>query len=117
MIHRVHGTTTAELNRVLELIQKQVLNLTQNQSSPGQVSTPTSGGGASGTPGARGAQGPAGEDGGIDPTLMLMSFTEEEEIIMENGLVVTDESGFAITETHVDWEVVTDEDGIMLTAD
>lgn len=116
MIHRVHTNSVAELNRILELIQK------------GQVSTQTvtqigaspSGGGSSATTGLvgpAGPQGPAGMDGVMDVDLLLLELTEEEEIIMQNGSVVHDEYGYAITETHVDYDLITDEDGSIVTAE
>lgn len=53
----------------------------------------------------------------MDTDLLLVELTEEEEIIMQNGSVVHDEYGYAITETHVDYDLITDEDGSIVIAE
>ena len=116
-IHYPNDNSLAELRRVFALLQRPQTS-TKTDQVPGQ----SSGGGIGLATGAgSGAPGPAGADGadgGIDPTLMVMSYTEEEDIIMDNlGNVVSDELGYAVTEAKVSWEVVTDENGIMLTAE
>ena len=118
-IHYPNDTSLAELRRVFGLLQK--AQSTGNQTTTYQQ-TQGAGAGTSSVSGqvagAQGPTGPAGANGGIDPTLMVMSYTEEEDTIMGlGGDVITDENGFAITEAKVSWEVVTDENGIMLTAD
>lgn len=120
MIHRVHQLNLAEVNRILELIQKAA----PATATPTTTTTTASGGQASGggsagvsLPGATGPAGPAGADGIANLDLILMSETEEEDIVMQGGLVVTDESGFAVTDTHVTWAVVTDDSGVILTGE
>lgn len=116
MIHRVHTNSVAELNRILELIQKGAVQATENVRSEVQRSTGGSSA-ATGLVGPAGPQGPAGADGVMDVDLLLVELTEEEEIIMQNGSVVHDEYGYAITETHVDYDLITDEDGSIVTAE
>ena len=123
-IHYPNDTSLAELRRVFALIQegktvaRQPTISQQTQSVGGSYGTIGTSSQATGPAGPDGAVGPAGASGGIDPTLMVMSYTEEEDIIVQLGSdVITDEYGFAITEAKVSWEVVTDENGIMITAD
>lgn len=117
-IHLPQNTTLPELRRILELIQKQQ---TTSQVS-NQTNVSGSGGGsavATGTaiPGPTGPAGPAGADGVMDLDLIVTTYTETEDIIMESGNVITDQYGWAVTDTHTDWDIVEDEYGFILTAE
>lgn len=117
-LHRVLNLTLADLNRALELIQKQQ---TTSQVS-NQTNTSSSSGGSSavasvGVQGPTGPAGPAGADGVMDLDLIVTTYTETEDIIMEGGNVVTDQYGWAVTDTHTNWDIVEDEYGFILTAE
>jgi len=117
-IHRVLNLTLPDLNRALELIQKQTTNqiLTQTNIS----SSPSGGGGStsSGIPGPKGDTGPAGADGIANLDLLVIELTETEEIIMDDsGNVVSDDVGLGVTDIHTDWDIVEDALGAIITAE
>lgn len=119
-IHRVLNLTLPDLNRALELIQKQttsqVLNSTNISSSP----TGGAGVSTSGTPikGDKGDKGDSGADGIANLDLIVVDLTETEDIIMdESGNVVSDEAGLGVTGVHTDWDVVEDQYGAIITAE
>ena len=121
-IHRVQTLTLPDLNRALELIQKQASHTVQTISAP--TSVPSGGGGGgfsiSGTSsaGPAGPAGPAGADGVANLDLIVIELTETEEIIMdESGSIVTDGLGLGVTDIHTDWDVVEDEYGAIITAE
>lgn len=116
-IHLPQNTTLPELRRILELIQKQT-----DTQAPIQTRTTTqpSGGSSVSTSGIQGPKGDPGADGadGIaNLDLIVMTYTENEDIVMEGGNVVTDQYGWAVTDTHTDWDIVEDEEGFILTAE
>lgn len=118
-IHRVLNLTLADLNRTLELIQKQTTSQLLNQA---KISSSPSGGGSSssisgGVPGPKGDPGEDGADGIANLDLIVTTYTETEDIIMESGNVVTDQYGWAVTDTHTDFDIVVDEYGVILTAE
>ncbi len=119
-IHRVLNASVPELNRVLELIQKQ----TTTQAVQNVVSSTPSGGagvsssGSVGPQGPTGPTGPAGADGIANLDLFLVSLTEREVLVVDNnGDVVYDEYGMAVRDVHTDWDIVTDELGNIITAE
>jgi hypothetical protein len=122
-IHRVQNLTLPDLNRALELIQKQAKVQVQTAASTNQ--SPSGGGGVSfsgsssaGTTGATGPVGPAGADGIANLDLIVSELTESEEIIMdESGNIVTDGLGLGVTDIHTDLEVVEDQYGAIITAE
>ena len=118
-IHRVLNASVPELNRVLELIQKQAI-----AEAAGVVdrSKPTGGSGASsattGAQGPPGPAGPAGADGVMNLDLLVVAQNEEEIVIVDDaGDVVYDEMGLAVMERHVGWALVTDNQGNIITAE
>jgi hypothetical protein len=120
-IHRVLNLSLPDLNRALELIQKQTTNqlpiatkTSSSARSSGGFSISVEAPGASGIPGADGAD---GADGIANLDLIVMSYTETEDIITQGGEVVTDQYGWAITDIHTDWDIVEDEYGVILTAE
>jgi hypothetical protein len=116
-IHRVQNLTLPDLNRALELIQKQAKVQVQTAASTSQ--SPSGGGGISfsGSSSA-GPAGPAGADGIANLDLIVSELTESEEIIMdESGNIVTDGLGLGVTDIHTDLEVVEDQYGAIITAE
>ena len=123
MIHRIHRASLSEINRVLELIQRNsgVVAPTQTPqtgtAAPGGGFSVSGGGGTTGATGPKGDTGDPGPSGTADLSLILVSLTEREEIITSSDEPISDESGFLVTEIHVDWEIVTDDNGLILTAE
>lgn len=118
-IHLPLNTTLPEIRRILEQIQKD--RPVSNQ--PVQT-TPNGGGGStgggSGTVGPQGpigATGAAGADGVANLDLIVTTFTESEDIVMNGTDVVTDTWGLAVTDTHTDYDIVEDELGAIITAE
>lgn len=115
-LHRVLNLTLADLNRTLELIQRQTSNQIQN---PTTGNTPSGGGGSSATAvvvGPQGPQGPAGADGVMDLDRLVTSRTEDVSLITtRSGSIVNDSKGWAITSIHTEWELVTDSCGNIIT--
>ncbi len=121
-IHRVLNSSIPELNRVLELIQKQTTNQIL---TPTNISSSPSGGAgiavSSATPGPAGPavpQGRPGADGVANLDLLVVAQNEEEIVVVDNnGDVVYDELGLAVMETHIGWALVTDDQGNIITAE
>lgn len=121
-IHRVGSLSIADINRALELIQKQTTNQTLN---PTNISSSPSGGAgvaiSSATPGPAGPagpQGPPGADGIANLDLLVVAQNEEEIVIVDDaGDVVYDEMGLAVMERHIGWALVTDNQGNIITAE
>ena len=106
-IHRVPQLTLADLNRTLELIQKQTTNQILNpvsisSSSPG-------GGGSSASVGPQGPQGPAGPAGadGSAANLLVGANHQVEVLVGPTGDVLTDEWGLALMGVNVTSTVIT----------
>lgn len=115
-IHLPQSTSLPELRRVMELMQRQQ-GATVEQGRL-VTNTPISGGGSGGGSGSSGANGTNGVDGIANLDLIVTSLTETEDIVTEGvGGVVSDENGYAVTETHYEWDIVTDELGAILTAE
>jgi hypothetical protein len=119
-IHRVQNLTLPDLNRALELIQKQAKVQVQTTASISQ--SPSGGGGisfsGSSSAGPAGPAGPSGADGIANLDLIVSELTESEEIIMdESGNIVTDGLGLGVTDIHTDLEVVEDQYGAIITAE
>ena len=122
MIHRVHSTDLGEINRILALIQQGGANPVRvSTGTPGGSGGSAVGGGGSGSGGAQGPPGPtgpAGPSGSSDLSLVLMGETEVEDILTDNsGSVIWDEDGFAVTQPHTQYDIVTDDFGVILTAE
>lgn len=105
MIHRVHSTNLVEVNRVLELIQKQV-----GENITAQVAKATSAGGGTTTGtsvvGPAGPTGPAGADGSHAD--MLVGAEQSVEILLDaNGDVLTDNLGYALLGVKVSSTIIT----------
>lgn len=121
-IHRIGSLSIADINRALELIQKQT---TKQILNPTVISSSPSGGPgisvSSATPGPAGPAGPQvppGADGAANLDLLVVAQNEEEIVIVDNnGDVVYDELGLAVTETHIGWALVTDDQGNIITAE
>ena len=111
MIHRVHSTSLAEINRVLELIQKPVVEVAQpvavakkRLASTGatasvsatistSASTSTSTGGSSMSVSA--------------PVMSAGADTDIEVLVDNNGNVLTDERGYALLGVKVSSTIMT----------
>ena len=108
MIHRVHSTSLAEINRVLELIQKPVVEVAQpvavakkrlastgaTASVSATTSTSTSTGGSTVVVSAA-------------PALMTGADTDIEVLVDNNGNVLTDERGYALLGVKVSSTIMT----------
>ena len=119
-IHRVLNLTLPDLNRALELIQKQ--HAAPQQTTATSVPAPQGGVGSStgsiGPTGPAGPAGPAGADGIANLDLIVVSQNESELIIVdEAGSVVYDELGMAVRDRHITWDLVTDDYGNIITAE
>lgn len=116
-LHRVLNLTLPDLNRTLELIQRQAQVATTNAVLAKTNSG--SGGGSSSTvaQGATGPAGPAGADGVANLSLIVVDLIESEDIVMNGADVVSDGDGYAVTDVHTSWDIVTDELGAILTAE
>ncbi len=120
-IHLPLNTTLPEIRRILEQIQKDrpVSSTTSQSTSP----TGGGGGGSAGGSGSVGPQGPKGDtgatgaDGIANLDLIVITFTESEDIVMNGDDVVTDSLGLAVTDTHTDYDIVEDELGAIITAE
>ena len=108
MIHRVHSTSLAEINRVLELIQKPVVEVAQpvavakkrlastgaTASVSATTATSTSTGGSTVVVSAA-------------PALMTGADTDIEVLVDNNGNVLTDERGYALLGVKVSSTIMT----------
>ena len=112
MIHRVHSTSLAEINRVLELIQKPVVEVAQpvavakkrlastgatasvSATTSTSTSTSTSTGGSTIVVSAA-------------PALMTGADTDIEVLVDNNGNVLTDERGYALLGVKVSSTIMT----------
>ena len=108
-IHRVPQLTLADLNRTLELIQKQTTNKILNTPNI-SGSSPSGGAGGSsasvGPVGPQGATGPAGADGSV--ASMLVGANHQVEVLVgPTGDVLTDEWGLALMGVNVTSTVIT----------
>lgn len=108
-IHRVPQLTLADLNRTLELIQKQTTNKILNTPNISS-SSPSGGVGVSsasvGPVGPQGATGPAGADGSV--ASMLVGANHQVEVLVgPTGDVLTDEWGLALMGVNVTSTVIT----------
>ena len=112
MLHRVSSPDVQELNRVLELIQKQgnsapASSNAQNSSSPsGGSGSIVFGSTATGTTGPTGPAGPAGVDGST-ASLLVGADLIPEALLAANGDILTDESGYALIGVHVSSSILT----------
>ena len=118
-IHKVLGNSIPELNRVLELIQKESTSKTLNQtnfsSSPfggGAVIGGTSGG-QTGPAGPTGPQGPAGADGSA-ANLLVGANHQVEVLVGPNGDVLTDNRGLALMGVNVTSTIITGADTVSI---
>lgn len=107
-IHRVLNLTLPDLNRALELIQKQhtqqVQTTVASASPVGGVST---GGSASAGPqGPKGDTGPAGADGSA-ANLLVGANHQVEVLLGPTGDVLTDERGLALMGVNVTSTIIT----------
>ena len=121
-IHRIGSLSIADINRALELIQKQttnkILTTTNISSSPPGGAGISGSSATTGPAGPAGPQGPPGADGVADLDLLVVAKNEEEIVVVDNnGDVVYDDTGLAVTETHIGWALVTDDKGNIITAE
>ena len=112
MLHRVSSSDVQELNRVLELIQKQG-NSAPTSSNAQNSSSPSGGSGSSvfgstttGTPGPPGKDGVAGVNGST-ASLLVGADLIPEILLDANNNVLTDESGYALIGIHVSSSILT----------
>ena len=113
-IYRVQKTDLPEINRVLELIQKNLLaqNQTANKPSSGTAAT------GSVTIGTNGTNGTNGTDGVANLDLFVTARSEEEELLVTNsGDIISDVNGFAVTGIKEQWSIVTDNNGNIITVE
>jgi len=118
-IHRVSSNTIPELNRVLELIQKQTTNQILN---PTIISSSTSGGGGvvGGSAGTTGSVGPAGPTGATGPAgadgsaanLLVGANHQVEILVGPTGDVLTDNWGLALMGVNVTSTIITGSDTV-----
>lgn len=119
-LHRVLNLTLPDLNRTLELIQKQAQTTTTVAVAARTNSGFGGGGGGSSSAVAQGATGPAGTpgvDGISNLNLIVIDLIESEDMVMNGADVVSDNDGYAVTDVHTSWDIVTDELGAILTAE
>ena len=120
-IHKVLGNSIPELNRVLELIQKEATNQILNQTN---ISNSPSGGGAviggnasmagqTGPTGPTGLQGPAGVDGSA-ANLLVGANHQVEVLVGPNGDVLTDNWGLALMGVNVTSTIITGADTVSI---
>lgn len=119
-IHRVLGNSIPELNRVLELIQKETTNRILNptnisSSSPSGGGAVISGGpattGQTGPTGPTGPQGPAGADGSA--ANLLVGANHQIEVLMgPTGDILTDNWGLALMGVNVASTIITGADTV-----
>lgn len=106
MIHRIHNTDKAEINRVLELIQK---NPAASVVSNTSASPSGGGGGISVSVAATGAKGDKGDKGDTGDVASMLVGTEMgfEVLVADNGDVLTDEFGYALMGVKVYTTIIT----------
>ena len=109
MIHRVHSTSLAEINRVLELIQKPVAEVSQpvavvkkHLASSGATASVSTGTSTSTSTG-----GSAVINISSSPALMTGADTGIEVLVDNNGNVLTDERGYALLGVKVSSTIMT----------
>lgn len=116
-IHRPQSMDLVEIQRVFELVQRDRTATNALAVTAVNVVNGGSVAGASGS-GSTGPAGPAGPPGTANIDLLVVSLTEEEDIIvLDNGDMISDENGYLVTDIHTGWALVTDENGSILTAE
>ena len=115
-IHKVLGNSIPELNRVLELIQKEsarqgtTQTITSNMPSGGGA---VIGGTSSGQVGPTGPQGPAGADGSA-ANLLVGANHQVEVLVGPTGDVLTDNWGLALMGVNVTSTIITGADTVSI---
>ena len=111
MIHRAHSTDLAELNRVLELIQKPVVEATQKAEA---VKAPKATGSTTATSSSSGTKIVSSGTGSgtaivvsSSPNLLVGADTAIEILVDQNGSVLTDERGYALLGVKVSSTILT----------
>jgi len=117
-IHSMH----VAINRIWDAIEaaNPVTSTSQSARTGGASPSvaPIVGGGATGPTGPAGPAGPTGPAGTSTSADLLTTLSEREELIVdESGSIVHDEDGFAVTDTHVEPELVYDENLDVVTSE
>ena len=118
-IHKVLGNSIPELNRVLELIQKesakpvQTQTIINNAPSGGGTVIGASSAGQTGPTGPTGPQGPAGADGSA-ANLLVGANHQVEVLVGPNGDVLTDNWGLALMGVNVTSTIITGADTVSI---
>ncbi len=117
-IHRVLNLTLPDLNRALELIQKQTPQtiqtvIQQSQPSGGAGLSLGSSSGSVGPQGATGATGPAGAAGSA--ANLLVGANHQIEVLMgPDGSILTDNLGYALMGVNVTSTIITGADTVSI---
>ena len=111
MIHRAHSTNLAEINRVLELIQKPVVESSQKAQAAQAPSKSRGGGGSFAstktTGGSSAVSAPTTINVNASTPLLVGADTAIEILVDKDGNVLTDERGYALLGVKVSSTILT----------